>query len=152
MLNDNEKQPVIDILNKVLESELAGAVRHTHYALMVFGYNRLPLVNWLRSQAAENLTHANQAGEMITHLGGHPSLGIGELLESQKHDIHQILQESYKSELEALQLYESLLRQVEGKSVMLEEYAREMIRAEESHIGEIDKMLRKPGEIDSIHT
>ncbi len=150
MLDDRQKQPIIDTLNKILEAELAGAVRHTHYALMVFGHNRIPLVNWLRAQASENLVHANQAGEMITHLGGHPSLGIGELLESHQHDIEQILKESYKSELEALTLYEELRTRVEGKSVMLEEYAREMIRAEESHVGEIDKMLRKPGAIDSI--
>ncbi len=30
----------------------------------------------------------------------------------------------------------------------LEEYARDMIRQEEMHIDEIDKMLRKPGQID----
>jgi bacterioferritin len=30
---------------------------------------------------------------------------------------------------------------------MVEEYAREMIRTEEQHLGEVDKMLRKPGDI-----
>lgn len=142
-----DKNKVVEVLNKILEAELAGAVRHTHYALMVFGYNRIPITGWFRSQAAENLDHAHQAGEMITHLGAHPSLGIGKLLESHKHDIRQILTESLEIEMAALKLYHELLEQTEGKHIMLEEYAREMIRSEELHIGEIDKMLRKPGDI-----
>ena len=59
--------PVTKALNTILELELAGVVRYTHYALMVFGYNRIPIVSWLRSQAAESLTHADKAGELITH-------------------------------------------------------------------------------------
>jgi bacterioferritin len=31
---------------------------------------------------------------------------------------------------------------------MLEEYARQMIFAEERHAGEVDKMLRKPGDVE----
>jgi bacterioferritin len=103
-------------------------------------------VSWLRAQADEALQHAQQAGEMVTHLGAHPSLGIGPLLESHHHDIAAILHESLQSEGEALALYKALLQEVEGQSVMLEEYAREMISAEEIHAGEVDKMLRKPGD------
>ncbi|OYY50942.1 MAG: bacterioferritin [Methylophilaceae bacterium 17-44-8] len=143
--------PVIRALNTILEFELAGVVRYTHYALMVFGYNRIPIVSWLRSQAAESLTHADKAGELITHLGGHPSLSIGPLLETHNHDIGDILRESLAHETAALNSYKALLKLVEGDSVMLEEYAREMIYQEELHLGEVDKMLRKPGEIAKFH-
>lgn len=34
----------IDILNTIMEFELAGVVRYTHYSLMVTGPNRLPIV------------------------------------------------------------------------------------------------------------
>jgi bacterioferritin len=44
-------------------------------------------------------------------------------------------------------VYERLLGEVEGRSVMLEEYARGMIHTEELHLGEVDKMLRAPGDI-----
>lgn len=147
---DMNKDKVIDILNKILEAELAGVVRYMHYSLMVFGYNRIPIVSWLRSQASESTMHAQEAGEMITHLGGHPSLGIGKLLESHNHDIGSILRESLEHENAGLALYRDLLELVEGKSVMLEEYARKMIYEEETHIGEVDKMLRTPGEVESI--
>lgn len=139
--------PVIKALNKILEFELAGVVRYTHYSLMVYGYNRIPIISWLRSQASESLDHANKAGELITHLGGHPSLAIGPLLETHNHDIGDILRESLDHEKASLVCYKELLRMVEGHSVMLEEYAREMIYAEELHLGEVDKMLRRPGDI-----
>ncbi|MBL8659337.1 MAG: hypothetical protein JNM75_06235 [Rhodospirillales bacterium] len=144
-LPEQDKQRAIDILNKVLEAELAGVVRYTHYSLMVFGFGRIPIVKWLRQQADEGLNHAQEAGELITHLGGHPSLAIGELLETSKHDIGDILRESLEHEGRARDLYAQLLECVVGRSVMLEEYARRMVAEEELHAGEVDKMLRQPG-------
>jgi bacterioferritin len=145
-----DTKAAIAALNKILEAELAGVVRYTHYSLMVFGYTRIPIVSWLRDQATESLAHAQQAGELITHLGGHPSLGIGSLLESHNHDIGDILRESLAHEQAGLQLYVDLLALVEGKSIMLEEYARTLIQSEEMHLGEVDKMLRKPGAIEKF--
>jgi bacterioferritin len=142
-----DKPKVVALLNKILESELAGAVRYTHYSLMIFGYNRIPIVSWLREQATESMTHAAQAGEVITSLGEHPSLGIGPLLETHKHDVGDILREALENERSAIALYRELLALVEGKSVWLEEYARQMVYQEETHAFEVDKMLRKPGEI-----
>ena len=149
--NHDINTPIIQALNTILELELAGVVRYTHYSLMVFGYNRIPIVSWLRGQSAESLTHAEKAGELITHLGGHPSLSIGPLLETHNHDIGDILRESMAHEKLSLNAYKALLKLVEGDSVMLEEYAREMIYQEELHSGEVDKMLRKPGEIAKFH-
>lgn len=135
---------VVTILNKILENELAGVVRYTHYALMVFGHNRIPIVKWLHDQASESLTHAHQAGEHITTLGGHPSLKIAALLETHKHAINDILTESLAHERQQLEHYHQLLRLVQDKAVFLEEYARQMIVDEQMHISEVEKMLRKP--------
>ena len=142
-----DKDNVVSLLNKILEAELAGAVRYTHYSLMVYGYNRIPIVSWLRDQASESMAHAQQAGELITALGAHPSLGIGTLLESHKHDIGDILREALDHERQGVRLYRDLLTLVEGRSVMLEEYARQMVHTEELHMFEVDKMLRKPGDV-----
>ena len=142
-----DKDKVVSLLNRILKQELAGVVRYTHYSLLVFGFNRIPIVAWLREQATESLLHAQQAGEMITHLGAYPSLAIGPLLDSHQTDIGTILRESLETEGRALDLYRELLAVVEGHSVMLEEYARQMVHAEELHAGEVDKMLRRPGEV-----
>jgi bacterioferritin len=147
---DDKKSEVVAVLNRILEEELAGVVRYTHYSLLVFGYNRIPIVSWLREQANESLLHAQQAGEMITHLGAYPSLAIGGLLDSHKYDIGTIMREAMDAEGVALTLYRELLSLVDGWSVMLEEYARQMIYAEELHAGEVGKMLRKPGELAAV--
>ena len=91
--------------------------------------------------------HATQAGELVTQLGEHPSLKIGALLETHKHGINDILVESLDAEKEGLALYKQLFEAVKDRSVLLEDYARRMISEEEIHIGEVNKMLRKPGEI-----
>ncbi|MEN9398657.1 MAG: hypothetical protein RLZ81_3187 [Pseudomonadota bacterium] len=146
-MNDTQKQTAINALNTIMELELAGVVRYTHYSLMVYGYNRIPIVSWMKGNASEGLTHAHKAGELVTLLGGHPSLKIGALLETQKHDIGDILRESLEHEKNALAAYYDLLKIAEGSSVLLEEYARDMIVQEELHLDEVNKMLRRPGEI-----
>lgn len=146
-MNNDDNKKVIKILNEIMELELAGVVRYTHYSLMVFGYNRIPIVSWLKSNATEGLAHAHKAGELVTMMGGHPSLKIGKLLETEKHDIGDILRESLEHEQLSVKSYYKLLQLVEGKSVALEEYAREMIYQEELHQDEVNKMLRNPGDL-----
>ena len=142
----NNKE-VVDVLNHILEMELAGVVRYTHYSFMVYGYNRIPIVAWLRAQAQEGLLHAQEAGERITDLGEHPSLSIGPLLETHNHDMGAILREALEHERQTLDLYRKLAELVQGGSVVLEEFARQKIFQEETHLGEVDKMLRSPGDI-----
>jgi len=139
-----DRVAVVATLNRILETELAGVVRYTHYSLMIFGYNRIPIVSWMRAQATESLSHAQEAGEKITHLEEHPSLAIGPLLETHRHDIGDILREALEHEKGGLADYRDLLRLVEGRSTFLEEYARQMIFQEEAHVGEVEKMLRRP--------
>ena len=141
-------QTAIDALNRIMELELAGVVKYTHYSLMVYGYHRIPIVAWLKGNAEEGLDHAHKAGELVTVLGGHPSLKIGALLETEKHDIGDILRESLEQEKMALAAYYELLKISEGNSVLLEEYARDMIVQEELHLDEVNKMLRRPGELE----
>jgi len=144
---DLDKDRVVAVLNRLLEAELAGVVRYTHYSFLVFGFTRIPIVSWLREQASESLRHAQQVGEWITTLGAYPSLAIGPLLDSHRHDIAAILKESLDAEAQALALYRELLKSVDGSSVALEEFARRMIQVEELHAAEVDKMLRRPGDV-----
>ena len=142
-----DKAEAVKLLNQIMEAELAGVVRYTHYSLMIFGHNRIPIVSWLRNEANTCLSHASEAGELVTHFGEHPSLKIGALLETHKHGVNDILIESLEAERTGLALYKQLYELVRDRSVLLEDYARRMIAEEELHVGEVNKMLRKPGEI-----
>jgi bacterioferritin len=132
-------------LNAILEHELAGVVRYTHYALMVTGPNRIPIVTFMQAQAQESLLHAQQVGELLTGLEGHPSLRIAQLEETHQHSTRALLTESLNHEMEAVRHYKLLLETVENASIYLEEFARSMISAEEKHQLELRKMLRDYG-------
>ena len=133
---------VTEILNSIIEFELAGVVRYTHSSLMVTGPHRLPIVDFLKEQANESLLHAQQAGELLTGLDGHPSQKVASILETNNHSIKGILEESLAHEIHALNLYKDLLKIVEGESVYLEEYTRNLISQEEQHQLELKKMLK----------
>jgi bacterioferritin len=137
-----DEKKACEILNSIMEYELAGVVRYTHSSLMVTGPHRIPIVAFLQGQAKESLLHAQQAGEYLTGLDGHPSQKITPIEESNKHSIKDILEESLEHELHALKLYQKLLKLSEHTSVYLEEYSRNMIGQEEQHTLELKKMLR----------
>ncbi len=137
-----DSQKVCNVLNEIMEYELAGVVRYTHSSMMVSGPYRLPIVSFLKEQAAESLLHAQLAGEKIAGLDGHPSQRIAKIEETNRHTIKDILEESLEHELYALSLYKKLLDYVENKSIYLEEYARAQIGEEEQHSLELKIMLK----------
>jgi bacterioferritin len=141
-MQDLDQEKAIDVLRTIMEFELAGVVRYTHYALMVTGPNRIPIVEFFKAQATESLLHAQQVGEILTGLEGHPSLQITQMEETHKHSVRDILTESLAHETNALTMYKKLLDTVKDASVYLEEFARTMIGNEELHAIEIKKMLR----------
>lgn len=137
-----EDPQIIGLLKEIVEFELAGVIRFTHYALMVTGPNRIPHVDFFKMQAQESLTHAQRAGEILTGLGGHPSVGVAPVDETHQHGVDTILEESYAHESKAIEKYSKLVKLTTGRSVFLEEYARSMVAAEEEHLMELRKMLR----------
>jgi bacterioferritin len=143
---EDHRDEAITVLNQVVELELAGAVRYTQYSLMIFGHARIPIMHWMRQQAAEALLHATEAGEEVTAMGGRVSLDIGELAGTHHASVDEILQELVIHERRGIELYRKLLKLSEGWNISLEEFARGKIRGEEMHLAEIDKMLRRRGD------
>lgn len=144
-MKEINSESVCNILNEIMEYELAGVVRYTHSAMMVSGPYRLPIVNFLKDQASESLTHAQQAGELIVGLDGHPSQRIAKIKETHRHSIKDILEESLAHEQGALKLYKKFLENVADRSIYLEEYVRGLIGQEEQHSLELKAMLKDFG-------
>ena len=143
---DLDRDAVVDTLNEIVELELAGAVRYTQYSLMVFGHARIPIMEWMRAQASEALQHAQLAGEEVTTLGRPVSLGIAELVGTHHDSVDAMMEEMVAHERRGIDLYSRLLELTDGRNVGLEEFARSMIRNEELHVAEIEKMLRRRGD------
>jgi bacterioferritin len=136
-----DKEKVVAHLDKVLEAELSGVVRYLHYSFMVFGPNRIPITKWFRDHALEGFNHAVIIGEKITALGGHPSVKVQPVPETNKHNVLEILKEGLAFEKASLNQYLELLSEAEG-DVALEELIRQLIKEETSHIEEVEKMTR----------
>ena len=138
---------VINQLNRILECELAGVVRYTHYSMMIFGYSRIPIVAWFRERG-RRVARACAAGRRDGHAARRAPVARDRRLARNASARHRrrFCARRCQAEHSALGLYVGLLKLVAGKSVALEEYARDLIAQEEAHIDEIDKMLRKPGD------
>ncbi len=132
---------IIEALDRILEAELSGVVRYLHYSFMIFGPNRIPITKWFRDHAMEGIQHAVTIGEKITALGGHPSVTVKPVPETNKHNVMEILKESLEFEHEGLRLYHELLEKIES-DVALEEMVRGLILEETTHIEEVEKMTR----------
>ncbi|MCO5143060.1 MAG: bacterioferritin [Oligoflexia bacterium] len=135
-----KNKKLMEKLNEILEMEISGVVRYLHYSLMIKGPNRIPIVKFFRDQATESFDHASIIGEKITSFGGHPTLKVKPVSESNKHDVMDILKESLEHERHSVVLYRELLDLCED-DIALEELARELIRTEVEHIEEVEKML-----------
>lgn len=141
MTKVKDNQAVLSVLDRLLEAELSGVVRYLHYSFMIFGPNRIPITKWFRDHALEGFQHAVTVGEKITSLGGHASLKVKPVPETNKHNVLDMLTESLEYERETVGLYKELL-DLSGDDIPLEEMARGFIAEETLHIEEVEKMLK----------
>jgi bacterioferritin len=132
----------LEILQTIMEFELAGVVRYTYYSLVVTSSNKQNIANFLKEQASESLTHGQLVGEFLVSLNGCPKMGIAPIPEIDDFSAKNILAASLVHEKQALELYKLLLESAKGVSVVIEEFARKMIQEEGSHHLEIEEMLR----------
>ena len=140
-----QNKEVLELLDKIYQTEVAGITQYLHFSFMIMGYNRIPIQSWFRSNATESMTHATTIGEKITSLGGHPTMSSPAVSESNDHSVLQLLNESLKHEEGAVALYKQLADMAtELGDVALEEMAREFVRNEIEHVDEVRKMIRTP--------
>lgn len=140
---DFDVDGAVSQLNKILAMELATVVYYTHYAFMIYGHARIPIQSWFRDQATESLTHAQEAGDLIVHLGHRPAMGIETLPKTHHSTIDEILTEAVGREEDGVQLYRDLLEMIKDKSTVLEEYATRMVATEAMHVSEMRLMLMR---------
>lgn len=134
-----------EALKRLHSEELSGVVRYLHYAHMIFGANRIPIVEWLRAQATESMDHAWKIGEKMTALGFHPDMKVQPVPETGKHSVLDVLREALDFERRALEGYRELCRlvaEVRPGDIALEDWARGFVCVETEHLEDAEKMLR----------
>jgi bacterioferritin len=132
---------VLELLRRIHSNELSGTVRYLHYAHMIFGANRIPIVGWLKDQAKESLEHAWRVGEKLTAFGQHPEMKVSPMPESGKHSVLDVLREALDFERRGLEDYKALLALVRDDPA-LDDWVRSFVSAETDHLEDAEKMLR----------
>ncbi|MBI3269768.1 MAG: bacterioferritin [Planctomycetes bacterium] len=140
-LDAKARKKIIEALNRDLEHEMAGIIRYLHHSFLVFGTGRVPLVQILREQVQDSMNHATMLGEKITALGGYPTATVHEEFRPTSKSIEEILRESLRHEKEALAGYEDQI-DLAGKNLALREMFKHIILEEQTHIEELEKLLR----------
>jgi bacterioferritin len=139
MTNDE----IIAKLNAILANELTGTMMYLHYSFYIYGHARIPIVGWLRTQAAEGVDHATRVGDKIIWLGGDPITAPGQDRFPPKFEtLDDMLREALKFEKETFDMYAELLEAAGDDNLSLRVYLEQMIAEESEHIEEIEKMLR----------
>lgn len=131
----------INLLQQILEFELAGVVRYTTYSLIVNGSNRDKIVDFLKEQAEESLYHSQKVGEALVSINGNPQPRIAPIAEIESYSVKDILSASLAHEKQALGLYEKLLDTLEGSNSDIEEFISNMIKEEGHHSQELAEMI-----------
>ena len=132
-------------LERLHSNELSGVVRYLHYAHMIFGANRIPIVKWLKDQATESLDHAWRIGEKMTAFGLHPEMRVVPIVETGKHSVVDVLREALEVERRGLDDYKTLLalvKDVRPDDSALEDWVRSFVSQETQHLEDAEKMLR----------
>lgn len=135
------KQKVIEEMNKCLQHELAVMIRYLHHSFLIFGTQRLQLVQLIRQSAQEGIVHATLLGDKITALGGYPELTVSETFTPGGKTVEEVLKEDLKNEVKALEGYKKLLKLVKD-DVAMDEMIRTIIGEEQQHVEELEKLLR----------
>jgi bacterioferritin len=134
----------IQLLNLILEFELAGVVRYTNYAVIAAkAADHLGIATFFKEQANESLEHAQQVGEMLIQLdNASPRFQITPV-EQDHLSVPDLLEASSQHEQSALRLYQVLLKTVQNVHPALEAFAIRMIETESSHEAEFQVMRQQ---------
>jgi bacterioferritin len=141
-MKELDQQKTLDLLQNIMEYELAGVIRYTYYSLVVTGSNRTAIVDFIKEQAEESLTHAQRVGEILVSLKGNPKPRSTEIEEIEEKSVKNILIASQNHEQKAIEMYKELLSSVRENNPELIEFISDMIEEEGSHHLELEQMIQ----------
>lgn len=134
-----KKEDFIELLNKDLEEEYAAAIQYIQHAAMVTGAKYQAVQKELIIHANEEIMHANQLADLITTLGGVPTVEVGKRFTSD--DSEEMLKQDLQGEKSAVARYKKRIEQANQLGeygvarvlmdilVMEEEHERDIIMA-----------------------
>lgn len=143
MASDN-KQQLIDGLNKDLAAELGAVIQYTTYSAVADGFERPQLVAFFQQEVADELLHAQFLADKIAALGGSPTTKPDAVNVPDTNQ--ELLEEVLAAETRAIEGYVARIDQADAVGdVGLKVQLEDIVRDETSHREETLKLLRQLG-------
>jgi bacterioferritin len=126
------KEEFIDKLNKALEWEYASAIQYVQHAAVITGPEYDAIAEELVIHSNEEMAHAVTVSNMISDLGGEPTIDVEE--RNISGDSKKMLEQDLEGEEIAISLYKKLI----GMAEELKEYGlrrglEDILLQEEEH-------------------
>ncbi len=133
---------IIATMNEALQLELTSALKYLAWSFHVFGPTRKPIVEHFREEAKESFDHATMLGDKIIALGGTPNLAAESPRMKSGATVDDMLKQAVENEKAAIECYSRLLDLTQDET-HLRVLFENQIEAEQEHLEEVSKMLRR---------
>lgn len=136
------KVDFISLLNKALEWEYAAAVQYVQHAAVITGPEYDSIKKELIVHSKEEMNHAVILSDIITDLGGVPSINVEKREVSENSS--EMLKQDLKGEEYAIKLYKELITYAEElKEYGIRRLLEDILMQEEEHRRDILSALGK---------
>jgi bacterioferritin len=135
-----ETPHVIGVLNRILAREYAGVIQYSQHSFLVQDLFREVYTDYFRDSSRECHGHAHQVGEMISGLGGMPTVEPASI--RQATELTEMLQQDLALEREVLQAYLDAI-DAAADHVLLRQMLEHMADDEQRAVWHLEKILQQ---------
>ncbi len=135
-----DKKAMVAMLNKALSMEHQADLQYLTHAAVIQGIECEPIIARLEEIAKDEEKHAKMLRDRIADgLGGIPTMEIAKTyLET---DIEKVLRLNLKYELEAIETYRRIHKEIPREEMLLEHEVRHILQDEMQHVEELKRLL-----------
>jgi bacterioferritin len=141
---------VIEVLNKVVASEMVCYLRYTQNAIVCQGINREQVAAMFVDHASEELGHFMRVSDRINQLGGSPDLDPATLTSraitdyvapTDETDLQSMIRENLIGERVVIEVYTEIIRWLGDGDITSRRMMEQILKEEEDHADELNDLF-----------
>jgi len=146
--NTSDVQAVIDVLNRVVATEIVCWLRYTQHAIAASGIDRAQVAAEFTEHATDERQHMERAAERISQLGAAPDLSPEGLSKSHTDyvvtddtDLTKMLEENLVAERIVISTYQEIIRWIGDSDPTTRRLMESILGDEEDHADDLNDLL-----------
>lgn len=144
-----DTNPVLDILNQVVATEIVCYLRYIQNAIAAIGIDRAQVAAAFQEHAAEELRHGLRAAERVNQLGGSPDFDPATLAKRAHTeysapaatDLDAMLRENLVAERIVISSYQEIIRWIGTSDPTTRRLMEDILQEEEEHANDLTDLL-----------